>query len=61
MIPFIIYSIVNGRKVFTKQGLNFENNSFCYFTENENEFCQIESKTKGKIILGKDFLTQPFF
>ena len=52
----------NGRSLAIRQEVKTCNKSgFCYFTNNEHSECLEETKKTGKIVLGNNFLQDPFF
>lgn len=52
----------NGRNLSIRQEVKTCNKSgFCYFTNNDHSECLEETKKTGKIILGNNFLKDPFF
>jgi hypothetical protein len=52
----------NGRNLAIRQEVkNCNKSGFCYFTNNDYAGCIEESKKTGKIILGDNFLKDPFF
>lgn len=55
-------SFVNRPELVTRKSKSDCNKSgLCYFTNNDSEGCDIETKETGKIVLGKEFLKSPFF
>lgn len=69
MVDFIFHKIIkdvtyteNSRKLISnKQQKDCKESNFCYFTNNNFEDCENQTKMSGKIILGNDFLNYPFF
>lgn len=52
----------NGRSLAIRQEVKTCNKSgFCYFTNNDHSECLEETKKTGKIVLGNNFLQDPFF
>ncbi len=52
----------NGRNLVIRQEVKTCNKSgFCYFTKNDYAECLEETKKSGKIVLGNNFLQDPFF
>ena len=52
----------NGRYLAIRQEVKTCNKSgFCYFTNNDYVQCLEETKKTGKIVLGNNFLQEPFF
>jgi hypothetical protein len=52
----------NGRNLSIRQEVkNCNKSGFCYFTNNDYPECLEQTKKTGKIILGSNFLQDPFF
>lgn len=53
---------VSNGKLYTKQKKeNCNKSGFCYFTNNEENECNYQTKRSGKIVIGKNFLQTPFY